>query len=139
KMFTSGAERAQYVFLLTRTDPQARKHDGLTMFLVPLDLPGIEIQAVHTLSDERTNLTYYNDVRVPDRYRVGEVNGGWTVVAYALELEHGGGCPEEQADFVQGAVEWAQAKRLGGVPAIELPRVRERLARAAMHAEIAEV
>jgi Acyl-CoA dehydrogenases len=139
KMFTSGAERAQYVFLLTRTDPQARKHDGLTMFLVPLDLPGIEIQAVHTLSDERTNLTYYNDVRVPDRYRVGEVNGGWTVVAYALELEHGGGYPHEQADLLQGAVEWAQAKLLGGVPAIELPRVRERLARAAMHAEIAEV
>ena len=73
KMFTSGADRAQYVFLLTRSDPSAAKHKGLTMFLVPLDLPGIKIQPVHTLSDERTNVTYYNAVRVPDRYRVGEI------------------------------------------------------------------
>ena len=64
KMFTSGANVAQYVFLLTRTDTEAAKHRGLTMFLVPFETPGIEIQAVHTLSDERTNITYYSDVRV---------------------------------------------------------------------------
>ncbi|MGH7338023.1 MAG: acyl-CoA dehydrogenase family protein, partial [Myxococcota bacterium] len=60
KMFTSGADRSQYVFLLTRSDSSKAKHNGLTMFLVPLDLPGIEIQPVHTLSDERTNVTYYS-------------------------------------------------------------------------------
>src|SRR5207247_528646 len=75
KMFTSGAHLAQYVFLLTRTDPRAAKHKGLTMFLVPLDTPGIEVQPIETLSDERTNATYYAGVRVPDRYRVGPVDG----------------------------------------------------------------
>jgi alkylation response protein AidB-like acyl-CoA dehydrogenase len=139
KMFTSGANVAQYVFLLTRTDPDAKKHRGLTMFLVPLDTPGIEIQAVHTLSDERTNITYYSDVRVPDRYRIGDVNGGWSVIAYALELEHGGTYPKHQRDLLDAAVRWAREARRGGRPAIEDPRVKERLGRAAMHFEAARV
>src|SRR5262249_47712119 len=91
KMVTSGAHLAQYGFLLARTDPSAAKHKGLTMFLVPLDTAGVEIQPVHTLSGERTNVTYYNGVRIPDRYRVGGVNGGWAVIGYALEIEHGTG------------------------------------------------
>jgi alkylation response protein AidB-like acyl-CoA dehydrogenase len=139
KMFTSGANVAQYVFLLTRTDPDAKKHRGLTMFLVPLDAPGIEIQAVHTLSDERTNITYYSDVRLPDRYRVGEVNGGWSVVAYALELEHGGTYPHHHRELLDAAVGWARAARRGGRPAIGDPRVKERLGRAATHFEAARV
>lgn len=89
KMFTSNAHNAQYVFLLTNTDPAAPKHKSLTMFLVPLDSPGVEIQPIRTVDGDRTNITYYSDVRVDDRYRVGEVNGGWTVLRGALELEHG--------------------------------------------------
>jgi alkylation response protein AidB-like acyl-CoA dehydrogenase len=139
KMFTSGANVAQYVFLLTRTDPAAKKHRGLTMFLVPFDTPGIEIQAVHTLSDERTNITYYADVRLPDRYRVGEVNDGWSVVAYALELEHGGTYPKHQLDLLEAAVRWARTTPRGGRPALEDARVKERLGRAAMHFEAARV
>lgn len=139
KMFTSGANVAQYVFLLTRTDPEVKKHRGLTMFLVPFETPGIEIQAVHTLSDERTNITYYSDVRVADRYRIGEVNGGWDVLTYALELEHGGTYPKHQRDLLNAAVRWARSAERGGRPAIEDPRVKERLARAAMHFEAARV
>ncbi|MDG2305560.1 MAG: acyl-CoA dehydrogenase [Candidatus Binatia bacterium] len=139
KMFTSGADVAQYVFLLTRTDPEAKKHRGLTMFLVPLDAPGIEIQAVHTVGDERTNITYYADVRVPDRYRIGDVNGGWGVLSYALELEHGGSYPDHHVDLIDGAARWARAARRGGRPAIEDARVKERLARAATHFEAARV
>jgi alkylation response protein AidB-like acyl-CoA dehydrogenase len=139
KMFTSGANVAQYVFLLTRTDPNAKKHRGLTMFLVPFDTPGVEIQAVHTLSDERTNITYYSDVRIPDRYRIGEVNDGWAVVAYALELEHGGTYPKHQRDLLDAAVEWARRDRRDDRPTIEDPRVKERLGRAATHFEAARV
>lgn len=139
KMFTSGANVAQYVFLLTRTDTAAKKHRGLTMFLVPLDAPGVEIQAVHTLSDERTNITYYAGVRVPDRYRIGEVNGGWSVVAYALELEHGITYPKHHRELLDAAVRWARETRRDGRPAIEDPRVKERLARAAVHFEAARV
>ena len=89
KMFTSNAHNSQYVFLLTNTDPGAPKHKSLTMFLVPLDTPGIEIQGIRTIDGDRTNITYYSDVRVDDRYRVGDVNGGWTVLRAALNAEHG--------------------------------------------------
>lgn len=89
KMFTSNAHHAQYVFLITNTDPDAPKHESLTMFLVPLDSPGIEIQGIRTVDGDRTNITYYSDVRLDDRYRIGEVNGGWGVLRGALNAEHG--------------------------------------------------
>jgi 3-oxocholest-4-en-26-oyl-CoA dehydrogenase alpha subunit len=89
KMFTSNAHNASYVFLVTNTDPDAPKHQSLTMFLVPLDRPGVEIQALRTVDGDRTNITYYSDVRIEDRYRVGEVNGGWAVLREALNDEHG--------------------------------------------------
>ncbi|MEB3029978.1 acyl-CoA dehydrogenase family protein [[Mycobacterium] nativiensis] len=89
KMFTTGAHNCQYVFLITNTDPDARKHKSLTMFLVPLNSPGIEIQGLRTVDGDRTNIVYYSDVRVDDRYRLGEVNGGWTVLREPLNVEHG--------------------------------------------------
>jgi alkylation response protein AidB-like acyl-CoA dehydrogenase len=89
KMFTTGAHNCQYVFLITNTDPDARKHRSLTMFLVPLDSPGIEIQGIRTVDGDRTNIVYYSDVRVDDKYRLGEVNGGWTVLREPLNVEHG--------------------------------------------------
>ena len=95
KMFTSNAQNAKYVFLLTNTDPQGPKHKNLTMFLVPLDSPGIEIQGIRTLDGDRTNIVYYSDVRVDDLYRIGEVNGGWTVMRSALASEHGITDPED--------------------------------------------
>ncbi|WP_329407730.1 acyl-CoA dehydrogenase family protein [Nocardia vinacea] len=91
KMFTTGAHNCRYIFLLTNTDPDGRKHRSLTMFLVPVDSPGIEIQGLRTVDGERTNITYYQDVYVPDRYRLGEVNDGWTVLNGPLTAEHGAG------------------------------------------------
>jgi alkylation response protein AidB-like acyl-CoA dehydrogenase len=89
KMFTSNAQNASYVYLITNTDQAAPKHQNLTMFLVPLDSPGVEIQPLRTVDGDRTNITYYSDVRIADRYRIGEVNGGWTVLREALNDEHG--------------------------------------------------
>lgn len=99
KMFTSNAHNAAYVFLLTNTDPDVPKHQSLTMFLVPLDSPGVEIQPLRTVDGDRTNITYYSDVRVEDRYRLGEVNGGWAVLREALDDEHG--TVERDADGLQ--------------------------------------
>jgi 3-oxocholest-4-en-26-oyl-CoA dehydrogenase alpha subunit len=96
KMFTSNAHNAQYVFLVTNTDPDAPKHQSLTMFLVPLAAPGVEIQPLRTVDGDRTNITYYSDVRVDDKYRVGEVNGGWAVLREALNAEHGTVEPDAQ-------------------------------------------
>ena len=89
KMFTSNAHNAQYVYLITNTDPNAPKHQSLTMFLVPLDSDGVEIQPLRTVDGDRTNITFYSDVRIDDRYRVGPVNGGWMVLREALNAEHG--------------------------------------------------
>lgn len=89
KMFTTGAHNSKYTFLITNTDPDAPKHKSLTMFLVPLDAPGVEIQGIRTVDGDRTNIVYYSDVRVDDSYRLGEVNGGWAVVREPLDAEHG--------------------------------------------------
>jgi alkylation response protein AidB-like acyl-CoA dehydrogenase len=140
KMFTSGAELASYVILITRTDPDAPKHKGITVFLVPLNRPGIEIRPVHTFMDERTNATFYQDVRIEDRYRLGEINGGAKALAAALTMEQGGGyyhlLIREMADTV---AEWARGKKRNGRPLIEDPDVLARLARACVEARVAEV
>jgi alkylation response protein AidB-like acyl-CoA dehydrogenase len=94
KMFTSGAHNCQYVFLLTNTDPDGRRHHNLTMFLVPLNAAGIEIQGLRTVDGERTNITYYNDVRIPDTYRLGDANDGWSVLSGPLSAEHGDRGPD---------------------------------------------
>jgi alkylation response protein AidB-like acyl-CoA dehydrogenase len=95
KMFTSNAHNAKYVFLLTNTDPDAPKHKNLTMFLVPMNSPGIDIQPIRTVDGDRTNIVFYSDVRVDDRYRIGPVNGGWGVLRGALDEEHGTADKEE--------------------------------------------
>jgi alkylation response protein AidB-like acyl-CoA dehydrogenase len=134
KMFTSGAEWASYVFLLTRTDPDLPKHKGLTMFLVPLDAPGVEIHPVYTFMDERTNGTFYTDVRIPDRYRVGEVNGGAKVMSSALSQEQSGGYYHKHIrHMAEAAADWAR-----GNGKIEDSHTLARLARAHADANIAE-
>jgi alkylation response protein AidB-like acyl-CoA dehydrogenase len=88
KIFTTGAHNSRYVFLLTNTDPDGPKHKNLTKFLVPLNTPGIAIQPIRTVDGDRTNIVFYADVRVADRYRLGDINGGWTVLRSALDDEH---------------------------------------------------
>jgi alkylation response protein AidB-like acyl-CoA dehydrogenase len=129
KMFTSGAERTQYIFLLARTDPTAAKHSGITMFLVPTDAPGVEVHPVFTMQEERTNATFYTDVRISDLYRIGEVNGGLKVLGAALVLEQGGSYRPGPHDLVDSAVEWARRPGEGGGARIEEPDVRARIAR----------
>lgn len=87
KIFTTGAHVADYVFLLARTSVQPRKHDGLTMFLVPLRAAGVEVQPIHTLGGERTNATFYNEVRVGREAVVGEVGRGWSTLLTGLAFE----------------------------------------------------
>lgn len=76
KMFTTYAEIADYVFLLARTGPVEEKHRSLTMFLVPMDTPGIEVKPISAMGHVGTNMTFYRDVRVPDGYRLGPVGEG---------------------------------------------------------------
>jgi len=86
-MFTTGAHVADAVLLLARTDPSAPKHKGLTLFLVPLSSPGIEISPIRTFGGERTNSLFLDDVRVDDSCRVTEPGGGWNALLTGLEFE----------------------------------------------------
>jgi alkylation response protein AidB-like acyl-CoA dehydrogenase len=139
KMFTSGANIAQYVLMLTRTNPDVAKHKGLTLFVVPLDAPGIEVQPVYTFQDERTNITYYDGVKVKDAYRLGEVDGGVRVMAAALELEHGGGFAKSQRSMVADAVQLCRELKRNGRPLIEHVDAQKRLARSLLHVYLSEV
>src|ERR1700757_1914383 len=87
KIFTTFAHLADYCFLLTRSQPGSVGTQGLTMLLVPLDSPGVEIRPVHTMGHERTNIVFYNDVRVADANRVGQAHQGFSVMLAALEAE----------------------------------------------------
>jgi alkylation response protein AidB-like acyl-CoA dehydrogenase len=139
KMFTSGAELADYVLLLARTDPSLAKHKGLTLFLVPLKVPGVEIQPVHTFMNERTNATFYADVRISDRYRLGEVNGGAKLMAMALSMEQGGSHYHHHLRrMLKAVLEWSAGQERGGAPLLEHPSTLARLARVHAHAAIGE-
>jgi hypothetical protein len=156
KMFTTLAHEARYVFLLTRTNLDVAKHKGLTMFVVPMDRAGIEINPVHTMGGERTNITFYTDVKVHDRYRVGEVDGGWKVMMTALAFERNGAWYGELVRLLDHAVDWARAapsasgsgSASASAPAsasasgglmIDDPLVRDRLAAAAIGNEVANL
>lgn len=136
KMFTSGAERADYVLLLARTDPDAPKHSGLTMFIVPLKADGVTVQPVHTFQEEQTNITFYDNVRIPDTYRLGEVGGGVKVMAASLEMEHGMSFSGVHRQLLYAA-ERLCAEQGGG--AIADARVQTRLAKAAARVRASEL
>ena len=87
KIFTSGAHTATHIWLAARTDPDAPKHKGISMFIVPADAPGVSITPMWTMSGLRTNQTFYDDVRVPRDALVGEENRGWYIVTHALDHE----------------------------------------------------
>lgn len=138
KMFTTNAQNADYIIMLTRTSEESSKHLGLTMFIMPMKVPGVEVQAVYTLQDERTNIVYFSDVRVRDIYRVGEIGGGTQVMASALELEHGGADYHyTQLAMMKHANAWAQRSTESGRP-LNNPAVRHALARAATHTAVAD-
>lgn len=137
KMFTTNGHIADYVFLLARTDTSVAKHKGLTMFLVPTNVAGFEAQAVWTLSGERTNITFYSDLRIGDEWRVGEVNGGWQVLLLALEDEHASGWGPHIERLLRHTEAWASnATDAAGNVRIDDKDVRRRLARVAMEVEV---
>ena len=140
KMFTSGANIADYVFMLTRTDPDAAKHKGLTMFLVPLKTEGVTIQPVYTFQDERTNITFYDGVVIPDSYRLGPVNEGSRTMSAGLELEHGGGgFTKVQRAMLEAAVALCGEIVWQGKPLIADAAAQARLARSHAHLAVSEM
>jgi len=87
KLFTTHAQDADYIWLAVRTDPDAPKHKGISIILVPTDTPGFSLTPIYTLGRERTNATFYENVRVPLANLVGPENSGWTLITSQLNHE----------------------------------------------------
>src|SRR6202158_2422433 len=87
KIFTSLASDADYIWLATRTNPEAKKHKGISMFIVPRETPGVRVVPMHLLGDHDINTTFYEDVRVPAANLVGGENEGWTLITNQLNHE----------------------------------------------------
>ena len=141
KMWTTMAHVSDWVILLTRTNPDVPRHKGLTMFLVPMDTPGIEVQPVPTMATERTNATFYDDVRVGDEWRLGEVDGGWAVMGVALAFERGVmGGTNPAVPLLRHVRDWAGgAASPDGGTMLQDPLLRERLARTAIANQVSQL
>ncbi len=139
KMFTSGANLSTYVLMLCRTNTDVAKHKGLTMFIVPLKADGVTIQPVYTFQDERTNITFYDGVEIPDSWRLGEVDGGVKTMSASLELEHAGGFAKYQASMLRNAESLCREIVYDGKPLIEEPQAQQRLCRTLAHIWISEL
>ena len=91
KIWTSGAHHADYIFFLARTDPDAPKHRGISFFVADMKSPGISVRPLVNMADRaHFNETYFEDVRVPAKWRVGEENRGWYVATTTLDFERSG-------------------------------------------------
>lgn len=138
KIWNSGAQRCTHEWLCVRTDPEAPRHRGISVIMVPIDLPGVEIHPLYAWSGYRTNETFFRDVRVPVTNLIGEVNKGWTYITGALDLERGaltnaGDLRRALDDLVALA---ARPLRDRSVPAQD-PVFRRRLAQAEADVEVA--
>lgn len=87
KVFTSGAHHSDFVWLAVRTDPEAPKHRGISLLIVPLDSEGVDVRPFPTMGGYRTNITFYDNVRVPITALVGEENRGWVYITTQLDFE----------------------------------------------------
>jgi alkylation response protein AidB-like acyl-CoA dehydrogenase len=139
KTWTTSAHFAEWYWLGTRTDPN-NKHMGITLMLVPLDQPGVTIKEIWTMGDERTNEVFIENVFVPDKYVVGDVNRGFQYISQALDLERFTMFTfspiKQRLDLL---IDYVRTATRDGTPLRDDPVVRQRIAHLATEAEVARV
>ncbi len=141
KMYTTAAHYATHVYLMARTDPDAPKHKGISIFLIPMDTPGITVRPLWTIQnepkaphkttygDDRTNETFFENVRIPASAMLGEENQGWYVGAMGLNLDRVGASRyllSVRRD--EDIINWTKENSLGNYSLIEDPSVTDKLA-----------
>ncbi|HEX5614853.1 MAG TPA: acyl-CoA dehydrogenase family protein [Acidimicrobiia bacterium] len=136
KIFTSLATGSDYIWLAVRTDPEAPKHKGISIIIVPTDTPGFSVEPIENFGGLNTNMTYYEDVRVPVGNLVGGENKGWHLITNQLNHERvtlcSSGIIDRQLHDVRA---WAQETRLpDGRRVIDQEWVQVNLAR--VHAKL---
>ena len=91
KIWTSGAHLADWCFCLVRTDPKAKKHEGISFLLIDMKTPGVEPRPIRLINDTTPFCeTFFTDVKVPKENLVGPLNGGWTIAKRLLQFERQG-------------------------------------------------
>lgn len=138
KIWNSGAQRSTHEWLCVRTDPDAPRHRGISVIVVPVDSPGVRIRPLIAWSGYRTNEVFFDDVRVPVTNLIGEENHGWSYITGALDLERGAltnaGDLRRALDELQVL---ARTPRLDGSVPLDNPAIRRRLAQAEADVEVA--
>ena len=142
KIFTSGANQADYIWLACRTDPDVKKHKGISILIVDTKLPGFSWSPIHTVGGGATTMTYYDNVRVPVDMRVGEENGGWQLITLQLNHERVGlaamGCLA--GELIDDVADWARETRdEKDHPVIDTPWVKMALGEARARFEALKV
>ncbi len=129
KIWTSSAQRAQMMFGLFRTEPDAKKHHGISYLLIPMEASGIEVRPLREMSGGfEFNEVFFTDVRIPVENIVGQRGQGWQVSRATLVHERNLiGNPFRMRESFNNLVELARTKTRGGRPAIEDPAIRQRL------------
>ncbi|MEV5978888.1 acyl-CoA dehydrogenase family protein [Streptomyces sp. NPDC052114] len=138
KIFTSNAQNADWIWLACRTDPEAPKHQGISLILVPTDAPGFSWTPIETVGGLTTTATYYDGIRVPAANLVGEENGGWGLITNQLNHERVAlaAIGMQAEDFYAAALDCARTPDpVTGERRIDAPWVRSRLAE--VHARLA--
>ena len=151
KMYTSGAHRGTHIYLMARTDPDSKRNAGISIFLIPMTTPGITVRPLWTIQNEpraprgttygtyRTNETFFEDVRVPASYILGEVNNGWNLSAMGLNLDRiGAGRYLRSVERDEDIVNWVKDPK-NGVVAEHLkndPSARDRIAECWTEAQV---
>ena len=141
KMYTTAAHYATHVYLMARTDPDAPKHKGISIFLIPMDTPGITVRPLWTIQnepkaphkttygDDRTNETFFENVRIPASAMLGEENQGWYEGAMGLNLARVGASRyllSVRRD--EDIINWTKENSLGNYSLTEDPSVTDKLA-----------
>jgi alkylation response protein AidB-like acyl-CoA dehydrogenase len=131
KTWTTLGQHANRIFCLVRTDPEAKKQEGISFLLIDMDSPGVTVRPIITLDGEHeVNEVFFEDVRVPAENLVGEENKGWTYAKYLLTYERTGlagiGLTQAALSHLKGL---ASRQHKNGRPLIEDPTFRQRIAR----------
>src|SRR3954462_8146942 len=139
KTWTTSAHFAEWYWVGARTDPDS-KHHGITLFLVPLDHPGITVRGIWTMGDERTNDVFFDDVWVSDDYVVGDLNHGFQYISEALDLERFTMFTFSPIEQRLGLLcEYGGPSSVDGDPLREDAVVRQRIAQLVTQGEVARV
>ncbi|MBF6486189.1 acyl-CoA dehydrogenase family protein [Nocardia otitidiscaviarum] len=142
KIWTTHATEANWIFALVRTSKQAKKQRGITFLLIDMRTPGIEIRPLVMTSGEQVqNQVFFDQVRVPKKNVLGQIDDGWTVAKYLLIFERGGGAAAPALQVMAEELAQAAATQPGpdGTPLIDDPGFARRLADARIRADVLEV